>query len=373
MHAASRAFDPLIEQIYGAIGRPELWGDVLADITARMKGERALIYIHDLKANRLLFSAGYRVDPKYIALYEEKHLAGPLLPRIMQLTAGSLLTDKNPIMTAADMRQSTFYRDVLAPLNVYYASVSIILRQQDALGMLWVARSHDAGIFGDEEGSAVLPFVPHLCRAAQLHYRFLATELERAAAASALDRLTHAVVICDGKARVIFANAPAKKLLAGKRGLRLVADRLAGATAAQSNALVDAIGAIAMRERNTASVVLESADETFRVLISRASAELRLGARPQADLVLVSFSDPAADQAASAEVLKEMLQLTGSEARVTLGLAHGKTMDDIAADFDVSLNTVRTHVASAFAKTQTSRQADLVRVVLRTVGPFGFG
>ena len=98
--------------------------------------------------------------------------------------------------------------------------------------------------------------------------------------------------------------------------------------------------------------------------MSRASAELRLGLRPQADLVLVSFSDPAADHAASAEVLKEMLKLTKTEARVALALAHGETMHDIAADFDVSLNTVRTHVASAFAKTQTSRQADLVRVVL---------
>jgi hypothetical protein len=118
MRADDRHLDLLIEQIYGAIGRPAQWGEVLADITARMKGERGPIYIHDLKANRLLFSVGHRLDPKYIALYEEKHLAGPLLPRIMQLAAGSLLTKKNPIMTYADMTQSAFFRDVMAPLNV---------------------------------------------------------------------------------------------------------------------------------------------------------------------------------------------------------------------------------------------------------------
>src|SRR4029077_17450688 len=132
--ALDRQLDGLIEQIYGAIGRPEVWSDVLAAITARMRGERGLIYIHDLKANRLLFSVGHQLDPKYIALYEEKHLAGPLLPRLMKISAGSLLTDKNPIMTHDDMRQSAFYRDVLEPLNVYYASVTIILRQEDALG-----------------------------------------------------------------------------------------------------------------------------------------------------------------------------------------------------------------------------------------------
>lgn len=373
MRAVGPRFDPLIEQIYGAIGRPEMWSDVLADITARMKGERALIYIHDLKANRLLFSVGHRLDAKYIALYEEKHLAGPLLPRIMQISAGSLLTDKNPILTHEDMQQSAFYRELLAPLNIYYASVSIILRQADALGMLWVGRARESGIFGDEEGNAVQPLVPHLCRAAQLHYRFLATEMERAAAASALDRLTYGVVVCDGASRVLFANAPAKKLLDAKRGLRLVGDRLAGSTASHSNALVEAIRAIANCERDTGSVIIESGDETFRVLISRTAAELRLGVRPQADLVLVSFSDPAADQAASAEILEEMLKLTGTEARVALALAHGRTMDAIAKDFGISLNTVRSHVAAAFAKTETSRQADLVRVVLRTVGPFGFG
>lgn len=58
---------------------------------------------------------------------------------------------------------------------------------------------------------------------------------------------------------------------------------------------------------------------------------------------------------------------------MALALAHGQTMQDIADELGVSLNTVRTHVASAFSKTETSRQANLVRVVLRTVGPFGFG
>lgn len=372
MQVRDRKLDGLIEQVYGAIGRPELWSEVLATITARMHGERGLIYIHDLNANRLLFSVGHRLDPKYIALYEEKHLAGPLLPRIMQIAAGSLLTKQNPIMTPTDMRQSPFYRDVMAPLNVYYASVSIILREEDALGMLWVARSRAHGKFGEQEGGAVLPLVPHLCRAAQLHYRFLATELERAATASALDHLTHAVVICDGKARVLFANATAKHLFRAKRGLRDIAGRLAGNTATQSSALCEAIRAVAARERDTASIAIEDEDEIFRVLISRTSAKLRLGLRPQADLVLVSYSDPAADHAASAELLRDMLRLTDSEARVALALAHGQTMDEIAEDFGVSRNTIRTHVAAAFAKTETRRQADLVRLVLRTVGPFGF-
>ena len=58
---------------------------------------------------------------------------------------------------------------------------------------------------------------------------------------------------------------------------------------------------------------------------------------------------------------------------LALALTHGQNVQHIADDLGVSLNTVRTHVASAFSTTETSRQADLVRVVPRTVGPFGFG
>jgi hypothetical protein len=49
MHAVHH-FDPLIKQIYGAIGRPEVWSDVLADITARMGGA---VRILELKFTRV--------------------------------------------------------------------------------------------------------------------------------------------------------------------------------------------------------------------------------------------------------------------------------------------------------------------------------
>jgi len=366
-------YDAIVEHIYGAIGRPEVWNDVLGVVTRPMNGQRALLWIMDTAANRLLFSAAHNVPAEIVELFERKHLTNPTSIAVLQLAVGQPNLSSQPLVDPAEVVKLPIYRDIMAPLNFYYGSGGLMLREGNVAGMLMVVRAREPGPFSPEEDDALIRLLPHLCRAAQLQYRLLATELERAAAASVLDKLSHAVVICDGEARVLLANTVAKTMLAQKRGLRTIADRLAGSTAAQSNALVDAIRAVGDGGRNTASVTIETADETVRVLISRVSAELRLGLPLQADLVLVSFSDPAVDLAASAEVLKEMLKLTDAEARAALGLAHGKTMQDIADSLGVSLNTIRTHVASAFAKTQTSRQADLVRLVLRTVGPFGFG
>jgi DNA-binding CsgD family transcriptional regulator len=56
--------------------------------------------------------------------------------------------------------------------------------------------------------------------------------------------------------------------------------------------------------------------------------------------------------------------LTRAEARVATRLAEGMTVAEIARDLDVGIETIRSHLKQAFAKTGSGRQAELVRVVL---------
>jgi DNA-binding CsgD family transcriptional regulator len=367
---AMAEFDALIELIYGAVGQPAAWNEAVAEIGAMMNAERVLFYLQDLKANSLLFFALHNIDLRFMKIFEEKHLNSPItFPKIT--TSESVVKSTSENVSKHEMENSEIYRDIMAPLNVYHGSGALVLRDENTVGVVLAMRSREAGYFSDDEDDILVRLVPHLSRASRLHYRLLATELERAAAAGVLDRLAHAVLICDGEARILLSNAAAKTMLDAKRGLRFVGGHLAGSTADQSNRLVAAIASIGRGAQKSVSVVLENDEETFRILAARLRADLRLEGKNRTDLVMVSFSDPAADLAASASLLKDMLQLTEAEARVALGLAHGKTLLDLAADLDVSLNTVRTHLAASFAKTQTNRQADLVRLVLRTVGPFG--
>jgi DNA-binding CsgD family transcriptional regulator len=46
-------------------------------------------------------------------------------------------------------------------------------------------------------------------------------------------------------------------------------------------------------------------------------------------------------------------------------------MDTIADRLHVSRNTILTHLAHLFAKTNTKRQAELIRVLLSVTGPPG--
>jgi DNA-binding CsgD family transcriptional regulator len=71
----------------------------------------------------------------------------------------------------------------------------------------------------------------------------------------------------------------------------------------------------------------------------------------------------------SVRALRETFGLTSMEASVALALARGASLRQVAADNQVGVVTVRTHVAHLFEKTGTARQAELVRLILSLAPP----
>lgn len=63
--------------------------------------------------------------------------------------------------------------------------------------------------------------------------------------------------------------------------------------------------------------------------------------------------------------LEQIFNLTPAEARLTLLLVGGKTLDEIAQKLHLSIATVRTQLKAVFEKTHTHRQAELVVLVSR--------
>jgi DNA-binding CsgD family transcriptional regulator len=83
--------------------------------------------------------------------------------------------------------------------------------------------------------------------------------------------------------------------------------------------------------------------------------------------VMVIVIDPELSMAPPIEALKALYGLTEAEARLTSGLLHGARLEDYAARAGISMNTARTHLKSVFAKTDTDRQAELMRLLSRAL------
>jgi len=87
---------------------------------------------------------------------------------------------------------------------------------------------------------------------------------------------------------------------------------------------------------------------------------------PQRDTVAIVIADPDCAGVDSA-ALRELHGLTPAEIAIVRGILRGSDPRAIAGDVGVSTHTVRTHLRSIFAKTETRAQADLVRVLLRGI------
>lgn len=90
-----------------------------------------------------------------------------------------------------------------------------------------------------------------------------------------------------------------------------------------------------------------------------------LGDRKLARLVFVS--DPESRSTAAIEHLQALYRLTPMQTAIALEVACGDGIDAAAARLGVSRGTARSHLAQVFAKTRTRRQAELVRLLVRSV------
>jgi DNA-binding CsgD family transcriptional regulator len=74
-------------------------------------------------------------------------------------------------------------------------------------------------------------------------------------------------------------------------------------------------------------------------------------------------------QAPPVELVQSLFDLTPAEARVARSLAAGRTVENIASEGGVSLNTVRTHVRGVLEKTGCNRQAEVIALLTGIVPP----
>ena len=85
----------------------------------------------------------------------------------------------------------------------------------------------------------------------------------------------------------------------------------------------------------------------------------------------VFIQDPKAPVPMPGEAFARLYKLSPAELRVAMGLAAGMSVEEIADSQGGSAATVRTHIKKLFAKTETNRQVDLVRLMLATMPQVG--
>jgi DNA-binding CsgD family transcriptional regulator len=80
---------------------------------------------------------------------------------------------------------------------------------------------------------------------------------------------------------------------------------------------------------------------------------------------IIFITDPERAPMPTHRMLRDLFELTPTEAKVARSIAAGNDVPDAARELRISTNTVHTHLRRIFRKLGVCRQADLVRVLIR--------
>lgn len=189
----------------------------------------------------------------------------------------------------------------------------------------------------------------------------------------ALDRLEHGVMIVSAQSGVLFANRAAEAVLADTGGLRLERRRLAARRAADTSALRRVIAAAAQNGMGGSLAIAREARPPLIVLIVPANAGARGLIHHQPSAILL-IKDPERPAKPSLTAFIQYFDLTPAQAALAHEMIRGDGVAAAAARLGVSYATARTHLLQIFQKTETRRQAELVRLMLQwNEGPVATG
>jgi DNA-binding CsgD family transcriptional regulator len=200
--------------------------------------------------------------------------------------------------------------------------------------------------------------------------------LEHGAALDAFERIGIATLVVSGKGRIVYANSQAETLLRAGDAIRVRDGRLAIADRASSGRLASLIGEAAdtdmVRGKMPGGGVSIPRGDRLPLTVLVAPFRPAQSCQGSACPAAILFVRDPGQSTLSSSVLQGLFGLTPAEAVIACALADGMSVDNIAATHGVSLNTARTHVRNALAKTGTRRQAELVALLLRSVASMAF-
>jgi DNA-binding CsgD family transcriptional regulator len=359
----------LIGDIYDAALEPSLWMDVL-DKTARfVGGPAATLVSKDATSKTGSVAYSYGIDPRYTQLYFDKYV------KLDPCTTGHFFAEiEEPVATADlipynEFLETRFYREWARPQGLVDFVASVLDKSVTNAAFFGVFRHERDGTVDDEMRRRMRLIVPHIRRAVLIAKVIDLKKAEAATFADTLDSLSAGMFLVDANARIVHANAAGHAILTAGDFLRATGGRLVAGDLQTDRILRDIFtaagngdAAIGIKGIALPLTARDGERHVAHVLPLTSGARRRAGTAYAAAAAL--FVHKAALETPSPpEAIAKAFKLTPTELRILLAIVEVGGVPEVAEALGIAEGTVKTHLHHLFEKTNTTRQADLVKLV----------
>ena len=366
----------LIGDIYDTALDPALWVPVLGKVRQFIGGWAIALSWKDAVSKRggCYFTEGEQ-DPSYRQVYFDKYIK--LDPFTMTQFVVDVEEPKSflDVLPYPELIQTRIYKEWAQPQGVVDALMCLIDRSVTSVGFMVVFRSERDGFVDDATRQRARLIIPHLRRATLIGKVVDLQKAEAASFADTLDGIDAGMFLVDAAGRLVHANAAGHAMLSEMDVLRAAGGRLVLNDTQADQALADTFAmagdgdaAIGVKGVAVPIVALDGERYVAHVLPLMSGARRQAGKSYRATAALfvhkAALETPSPPQAIAAAY-----KLTAMELRVLLAVVEVGGVPEVAEALGVAESTVKTHLGRVFAKTNSSRQADLVKLVAGFANP----
>ncbi|HEX7797350.1 MAG TPA: LuxR C-terminal-related transcriptional regulator [Vicinamibacterales bacterium] len=354
---------------YEAAVDPSVWPVFMSDYGRLLGADITLIQRHYLSAQRsellAMFGMTERLANPYNNHYSRLNIWRERGRHLYQ--AGRVVFDPE-MCPRPTLKRSEFYNDYLIPnFGTSHSMAGVLARQNDTALTLTGLRQDRKEGWQESDRPIVSVLLPHVARALKTQERLQILE----AGETALNALNMGIIFLGADRRIVFCNDAAQRIVAqAGDGLSVRNGQL---TASDSRAdvalrrLVDSVVAPDgfLEPPPDVLVPRTSLRPPYHVTASALRRTLRPFIGLTAPVAALIVTDPERARPIAREALRQAYRLTPKEAALASALADGKTLEQAAAQLNVRYETARTHLRRIMSKTETSRQAELVKLLER--------
>lgn len=368
-------FSSIVGDIYDCALNPDAWTAALTRVSAAMNTAYTSISLSNPQFAQARMVSHSPWDPAMLKVLNEEYGAEGI-PGLREVLTGSV---DEPRSTLSEMSEDAFYatpfyQNWVEPQGLRDACVMKFAHTPQRIGAIASVTSNQRDIITADERRFMGLLSPHLRRAAMIGDLLDYERVQTASFRQALEGLQKPVMLVGSDSRILFANAAAQALLHAQQVVKSSDGCIAPVNAAMAFALADALRRTGGSAGNDAggdadlggrgigiplSGLAHAGSVAYVLPLKRSQIQSAFQSATAAIFIATAQAGAPPPQ----QVLATLYDLTPAEARVMAIIGAGMTAQLAATQLGVTENTIKTHLARVYSKTQVSRQSELVKLV----------
>lgn len=368
----------IIELIYDAGLKPDLWEKVLEEITKFTHSSTAIYtYMDQLNpSNNFVFS--HNIPREGLENYQKENLDVIDMrlhgERMKQIGVGrSYSIDSRPYATTQDTDAQKFYELCLKPSNICYLNGVLLEHGPYKWAMFAIHRPQDTRKYTPTDAKIIERFAKHIRRSLQIYRQISESRQENENYLQLIEKIKVGVVFLNEKNELQYSNQFAQKILNQTTSI-WIDQRNHFKTIQNYQAELEKIIWVTL---NQALNEGQSEEKGGVICIPQTNAEpaimltvVPLGRVIQSEIikshkmVAIFISQVNAEKSLSSKILKDMYMLSPREIQICELFLNGLKLEEISLKCQITMNSMRTYMKTIFSKMNCCSQADLMRLLL---------